>query len=131
MHARLPVLLAALALVLFGVAFAVASPFGSSRERGNADDAAIRLTRVDVVVEGGFVYRRRERHITDAVRLKLLSRSLPASLPASRRVPATCNDCYETSVTLRTSGGAVRWYRWTVAPPRGLAPFAKALDRLI
>jgi hypothetical protein len=131
MHARLPILLGALALILFGLALAVASPFASSHERANANDAAVRLARVDVVVEGGFVYRRREAHVTDASRLKLLAQTLPVPLPASRRVLSSCDDCSETSVTLRTTGGAVRSYRWTLAPPRGLAPFAKALTRVI
>jgi hypothetical protein len=131
MHARLPILLGLLALVLFGVALAVASPFGSSPGRGNADDATVRLARVDVVVEGGFVYRHREAHVTDTQQLKALSQTLPSPLPASARVPTLCNDCYETSVTVRTTGGAVRSYRWSETPPRGLVPFAKALTRLI
>jgi hypothetical protein len=132
MHARLPILLGTLAVVLFAVALAVASPFRSSPDRGTANDAAVvRLARVDVVVEGGFVYRHREAHVTDASRLKMLARTLPAPLPASRRMPAVCNDCYETRVTLRTTGGAVRSYRWTETPPRGLVPFAKALTRVI
>jgi hypothetical protein len=131
MHARLPILLGTLAVVLFAVALAVASPFGSSHEPGNANDGPVSLARVDVVVAGGIAYRRREAHVTDAPRLKMLSRTLPVPLPSSRRVPTNCADCFETSVTVRTTGGAVRSYRWTEVPPRGLAPFAKALTRVI
>jgi hypothetical protein len=131
MHARLPILLGALALALFVVALVVASPFGASHDRADASDATPSLTRVDVVVAGGFAYQRREAHVTDASRLKQLARTLPLPLPASGRMLTTCADCFETSVTLRTTGGAVRSYRWTEAPPSALAPFAKALTRMI
>src|SRR3954452_6302065 len=131
MYARLPILLGALALALFGVALAVASPFDSSHDRGNANDTPVRLERVDVVVAGGFAYRRREAHVTDAPRLKQLAQTLPVPLPSSRRLPTTCADCYETTVPVRTTGGAVRTYRWNEVPPRGLAPFPKALAGLI
>ncbi len=131
MHARLPILLGALAVALFAVALAVAAPF-SSPDPGNANDVPVRLARVDVVVQGGFAYRHVEAHVTDTPRLKMLSNTLPMPLPASGRVLRTsCADCLETTVTLRTTGGAVRAYRWTEIPPRGLAPFAKALARMI
>src|SRR3954465_9714932 len=81
MYARLPILLGALALALFGVALAVASPFDSSHDRGTASDTPVRLARVDVVVAGGFAYRRREAHVTDALRLKQLGQTLPVPLP--------------------------------------------------
>jgi hypothetical protein len=130
MHPRLPLLLATLALILFGAAFAVASPFGSSHAP-SADDPTVHLTRVDVVVEGGFVPIHREAHITDAERLRQLAKALPEPLPASRRMLSYCSDCRETSVTLRAAGGVVRRYGWAERPPAGLQPFATALARLI
>jgi hypothetical protein len=130
MYPRLPLLLGALALILFGAALAVASPFGSSHAP-RADDATVRLTRVDVVVDGGFAPIHREAHITDTVRLRQLAKALPVPLPASRRMLTYCNDCRETSVTVRAAGGVVRRYGWAERPPPSLQPFATALSRLI
>ncbi len=126
MQARLPLFLVALALALFGAACALAGTSHSSAD----SSSGVQLTRVDVVVDGGFAYRHTERHITDKPRLRVLAQTLPSPLPASQRAATNCADCLETRVTVHAGSGAVRSWWWAENPPRSLQRFAKALSRM-